>query len=55
MTQTDRLRSLKTMQGQLHEAMEQLKNKDYSETERLLHIVDRLMLELIRDEGGQVV
>ena len=30
-------------------------NKNYSEAERLLHFVDKLMLDLIEDTGGSVV
>jgi hypothetical protein len=41
---------------QMQEAMTELiTNKNYSEAERLLHIVDKLMLDLIEDMGGSVV
>jgi hypothetical protein len=30
-------------------------NKNYSEAEQLLHAVDKLMLDLIEDMGGNVV
>jgi hypothetical protein len=30
-------------------------NKNYSEAERALHVVDKLMLDLIADMGGTVV
>ncbi|MFZ2075621.1 MAG: hypothetical protein WAV38_03010 [Xanthobacteraceae bacterium] len=41
---------------QMQEAMTELiTNKNYSEAERLLHFVDKLMLDLIEDMGGSVV
>ena len=41
---------------QMQEAMTELiANKNYSEAERLLHVVDKLMLDLIEDMGGTVV
>jgi hypothetical protein len=41
---------------QMQEAMTELiTNKNYSEAERLLHGVDKLMLDLIEDMGGTVV
>ena len=30
-------------------------NKNYSEAERLLYVVDKLMLDLIDDMGGTVI
>jgi hypothetical protein len=40
----------------MQEAMTELiTNKNYSEAERLLHGVDKLMLDLIEDMGGNVV
>jgi hypothetical protein len=41
---------------QMQEAMTELiTNKNYSEAERLLHVADKLMLDLIEDMGGTVV
>ena len=41
---------------QMQDAMTELiTNKNYSEAERLLHVVDKLMLDLIEDMGGTVV
>jgi hypothetical protein len=41
---------------QMQEAMmELITNKNYSEAERLLRFVDKLMLDLIEDMGGSVV
>jgi predicted house-cleaning noncanonical NTP pyrophosphatase (MazG superfamily) len=41
---------------QMQEAMTELiTNKNYSETERLLHVVDKLMLALIEEMGGTLV
>ena len=40
----------------MQEAMTELiTNKHYSEAERLLQVVDKLMLELIEDMGGTVI
>jgi len=40
----------------MQDAMTELiTNKNYSEAERLLHAVDKLMLDLIEDTGGNVV
>jgi hypothetical protein len=40
----------------MQEAMTELiTNKNYSEAERLLHVVDKFMLDLIEDMGGTVV
>jgi hypothetical protein len=40
----------------MQEAMTELvTNKDYSQAERLLHVVDKLMLDLIEDMGGNVI
>jgi hypothetical protein len=41
---------------QMQEAMTELiTNKNYSEAERLLHVVDRRMLDLIEDMGRTVI
>ena len=41
---------------QMQDAMTELiTNKNYSEAERLLHVADKLMLDLIEDMGGNVV
>jgi hypothetical protein len=41
---------------QMQEAMTELiTNKNYSEAERLLHVADKLMLDLIEGMGGTVV
>ena len=41
---------------QLLDAMTELiTNKNYSEAERILYVVDKLMLDLIEDMGGIVV
>jgi hypothetical protein len=34
---------------------EMITKKDYSEAERLLHVADKLMVDLIEDMGGSVV
>ena len=40
----------------MQEAMTELiTNKNYSEVERLLHVADKLMVDLIQDMGGTVV
>jgi hypothetical protein len=47
---------LENTHKQLLDAMTELiTNKNYSEAERALHVVDRLMLDLIEDMGGTVV
>jgi hypothetical protein len=47
---------LESAHKQMQEAMTELiTNKNYSEAERLLHVVDKLMLDLIEDMGGTVV
>ena len=47
---------LESAHKQMQEAMTELiTNKNYSEAERLLHAVDKLMLDLIEDMGGSVV
>ena len=47
---------LENAHKEMHEAMTELiTNKNYSETERRLHYIDQLMLELIEDMGGTVV
>ena len=44
---------LESAHKQMQEAMTELiTNKNYSEAERLLHAVDKLMLDLIEDMGG---
>ena len=41
---------------QMQEAMTELiTNKNYLEAERILYVVDKLMLDLIEDMGGIVV
>jgi uncharacterized FlaG/YvyC family protein len=41
---------------QMQEAMTELiTNKNYSQAERLLHDVDKLMVDLIEDMGGNVI
>ena len=48
--------SLERVHKQMQEAMTELiTNKNYSEAERLLHVADKLMLDLIEDMGGSVV
>jgi NifU-like protein involved in Fe-S cluster formation len=40
----------------MQDAMTELiTNKNYSEAERILHVVDKLMLDLIEDMGGRVI
>jgi hypothetical protein len=47
---------LESAHKQMQEAMTALiTNKNYSEAERLLYVVDKLMLDLIEDMGGTVV
>jgi hypothetical protein len=47
---------LEATHKQLLDGMTELiTNKNYSESERTLHVVDRLMLDLIEDMGGTVV
>ena len=47
---------LESAHKQMQEAMTELiTNKNYSEAERVLHVVDKLMLDLIEDMGGAVV
>jgi hypothetical protein len=47
---------LRKMQEELHSAMSELiEKKNYFEAERRLLIVDKLMLDLIKDAGGHVV
>jgi hypothetical protein len=47
---------LERVHKQMQEAMTELiTNKNYSEAERLLHVADKLMLDLIEDMGGSVV
>jgi hypothetical protein len=41
---------------QMQDAMtEMITKKDYSEAERLLHVADKLMVDLIEDMGGNVI
>jgi hypothetical protein len=42
---------LKNLQGAMTELIDK---KDYSEAERLLRIVDKLMVELLKDAGGNI-
>ena len=47
---------LESAHKQMQEAMTELiTNKHYLEAERLLQVVDKLMLELIEDMGGTVI
>jgi hypothetical protein len=47
---------LESTHKQLLDAMTELiTNKNYSEAERILYVVDKLMLDLIEDMGGTVV
>ena len=47
---------LESTHKQLLDAMRELiTNKNYSEAERILYVVDKLMLDLIEDMGGIVV
>jgi hypothetical protein len=48
---------LESTHKQLLDAMtvELITNKNYSEVERLLHVADKLMVDLIEDMGGIVV
>ena len=47
---------LESTHKQLQDAMTELiTNKNYPETERRLHAVEQLMLELIEDMGGNVI
>jgi len=47
---------LETAHKQMQDAMTELiTKKDYSEAERLLHVVDKLMIDLIEDMGGNVI
>jgi len=47
---------LESTHKQLLDAMTELiTNKNYSEAERILYVVDKLMLDLIEDMGGIVV
>jgi hypothetical protein len=47
---------LESVHKQMQEAMTELiTNKNYSEAERLLHVVDKRMLDLIEDMGGTVI
>ena len=47
---------LESVHKQMQDAMAALiTNKNYSEAERLLYVVDKLMLDLIDDMGGTVI
>jgi hypothetical protein len=47
---------LESAHKQMQDAMvELITNKNYSEAERLLYVVDKLMLDLIDDMGGTVI
>jgi hypothetical protein len=47
---------LESAHKQMQEAITELiTKKNYPEAERLLHLVDKLMLDLIEDMGGAVV
>ncbi len=47
---------LESAHKQMQEAMTELIiNKNYLEAERLLHVVDELVVDLIQDMGGTVV
>ena len=47
---------LESVHKQMQDAMAELiTNKNYSEAERLLYVVDKLMLDLIDDMGGTVI
>jgi hypothetical protein len=47
---------LESAHNQMQEAMTELiTNKNYSEAEGLLHVVDKLMLDLIEDMGETVI
>jgi hypothetical protein len=47
---------LEAAHKQMQDAMTELiTNKNYSEAERILHVVDKLMLDLIEDMGGRVI
>ena len=50
-----RQRLERTHKQLLDAMMELITNKNYSEAERLLYVVDKLMLDLIEDMGGIVV
>ena len=47
---------LESAHKQMQDAMAELiTNKNYSEAERLLYVVDKLMIDLIDDMGGTVI
>ena len=47
---------LESAHKQMQDAMAELiTNKNYSEAERLLYVVDKLMLDLIDDMGGTLI
>jgi len=48
----ERLESAQQMQDAMTEL---ITKKDYSEAERLLHFVDKLMVDLIEDMGGNAI
>ena len=52
----ERRERLESAHKQLLDAMTELiTNKNYSEAERILHFVDKHMLDLIEDMGGTAV
>ena len=56
LTSSNGANALERAHKQMQEAMTELiTNKNYSEAERLLHVADKLMLDLIEDMGGTVV
>ena len=47
---------LESAHKQMQDAMAALiTNKNYSEAERLLYVVDKLMLDLVEDMGGTII
>ena len=47
---------LESAPKQMQDAMTELiTKKDYSEAERLLHVVDKLMVDLIEDMAGNAI
>ena len=47
---------LESAHKQMQDAMTELiAKKDYSAAERLLHVVDKLMVDLIEDMGGNAI
>jgi len=53
---TDWRERLEGAHKQMQDAMtESITKKDYSEAERLLRVVDKLMVDLIEDMGGNAI